>query len=768
MTPSIRQPLRLRRLPATVSPGGETDAMEYRELPQPQPIPSDGLAEAASPNRLLGYLLLHWPMVLILGSMLGAGMAYLAYTLIPAKYTTYAMIRVALVPPSVSGFQNEEAARNDFLTCLKTQTQLIKSHFVLNAAIRDPAIAELPMIRSQVDPVAFLQDEVRVEYTDNSEIIKIILSGDNASEITKIVNSIQDAYFREVVDEEGNRKKNRLVELENLKHQTQESLNKSYEAIRNDLTVQNQLPGGAKPTLSKVILDDPIAKAMAEAADVNRMNQLLMGQASGLRNAMLKQDAEISATKRRIERLKVALTQPAPIDPAAELKLRDQLDKEPVIITQQQKALSTKKRYDALKANALNPNAPELQNLAKAVEREEAELKRLVELATKEFNDLRSEAHHLQVRSELQAAEIQLAEFQEQRKDTESTLTTVESKVLPTPVLPTQSKEGMALSKLENKEVAILDFDKVAVAHQEEILHKIVDKVNLLKLEEKAPPRVRRLAAAPVPSKKEYKKQLVATAGGGFMGFVLVALGAILFELRLRRMLSLQDLQQIARGPVLGVIPQSEFDRATEMMPVHVLEAVDKCRTQIVQHTLALDHKSIMITSALADEGKANFTWQLTQSFVQSGYRTLLIDLDVRSPMMHEFYGVLNEGGVCEVLRGESELSNSIQTFADGLSFLPGGKWTDSIRQDLVTDKIGMLLAKVREYYDVILVHAHPLLEVADSYLIGRQVDSVILTVQKLVTRQPLLDRVQERANELGKEPFGLVFLDATPNESLC
>jgi len=197
-------------------------------------------------------------------------------------------------------------------------------------------------------------------------------------------------------------------------------------------------------------------------------------------------------------------------------------------------------------------------------------------------------------------------------------------------------------------------------------------------------------------------------------------------------------------------------------------EAIDKTRTLTMQHASQGGLKTVMITSALEDEAQAFLTWQLTMSFVKSGCRTLLIDFDLRNPSMHDYFGVPNEQGLSEVLRGEVELRVGIQTFGDGLCFLAAGKWSDQLRQDLVSDKVALLMTRVREHFDCIILHATPLLSVTDSYLVAQHTDMVIFTALKNVSRIPMLEAAQDKIAQSGTGLFGFVFLGASDEEALC
>src|SRR3954447_17619870 len=111
--------------------------------------------ESGAGMKPLEYLRYRWATVVFLGGLVASILAFTAYSLIPAKYTTYAIIRVAPQDPRI--YYNEDPhGRSDFASYLKTQAGFLHSHHVLVAALRDPEVAALPMLKEQVDPVRYL------------------------------------------------------------------------------------------------------------------------------------------------------------------------------------------------------------------------------------------------------------------------------------------------------------------------------------------------------------------------------------------------------------------------------------------------------------------------------------------------------------------------------------------------------------------------------------------------------------------------------------
>ena len=104
------------------------------------------------------------------------------------------------VPATVASGGNREQARTDFVTYLKTTSALIKSEFVLNAALRD--IKDLPTIKAQKDPIKFLDEELLVTWQDGSEVVRVTFKSHEPADAKRIVDAVQNAFMKEVVQKD--------------------------------------------------------------------------------------------------------------------------------------------------------------------------------------------------------------------------------------------------------------------------------------------------------------------------------------------------------------------------------------------------------------------------------------------------------------------------------------------------------------------------------------------------------------------------------------
>src|SRR5262249_5558416 len=106
-----------------------------------------------------------------------------AWFLVPAaKYKAQARLPVAAQPPKVLFQTGETEGSGDYQRYQNTQQTLVKSRLVVNAALRDGKLRDYHMVREQVDPIAWLQNELKVEFIGNSEVMEIALSGDHPGE----------------------------------------------------------------------------------------------------------------------------------------------------------------------------------------------------------------------------------------------------------------------------------------------------------------------------------------------------------------------------------------------------------------------------------------------------------------------------------------------------------------------------------------------------------------------------------------------------------
>jgi capsular exopolysaccharide synthesis family protein len=109
----------------------------------------------------------------------------------------------------------------------------------------------------------------------------------------------------------------------------------------------------------------------------------------------------------------------------------------------------------------------------------------------------------------------------------------------------------------------------------------------------------------------------------------------------------------------------------------------------------------------------------------------LLIDADMRRPVIAGLFGITDQPGLSDILIGDKNLvDSSHESVVPGLSIVPNGQATSVPAELLESQRFSLLLKEARRSYDLVLIDAPPLLAVADPAIIAPSVDSVVLTVR--------------------------------------
>src|SRR5262249_22607922 len=145
-------------------------------------------------------------------------------------------------------------------------------------------------------------------------------------------------------------------------------------------------------------------------------------------------------------------------------------------------------------------------------------------------------------------------------------------------------------------------------------------------------------------------------------------------------------------------------------------------------------------------------------SLARAGFRTLLVDGDMRRPTVHRILGAPLTPGLCELLRGETSPMDAIRASgAPALSFVPAGVWDLRVPPTLSTDRWQILKGQLEGGFDYVVIDSSPLLLVADPLLMARDTDGVVLSVLRNVSQIDNVVQARDRLKSLGIKVLGVV-----------
>lgn len=162
-------------------------------------------------------------------------------------------------------------------------------------------------------------------------------------------------------------------------------------------------------------------------------------------------------------------------------------------------------------------------------------------------------------------------------------------------------------------------------------------------------------------------------------------------------------------------------------------EAYRALRTNLnyVVESAKLGHV-IMVTSSVPAEAKSNVSANLCVSLAQEKKKVLLIDCDLRKGTMHRYLGVSRrQSGLVEFLSGEEKDWHKCIVHLDeyGFDFMPSGMIVDNPTELLADSATGRLFNELSAIYDMVICDTPPVNAVADTSVLSRYTDGVILVV---------------------------------------
>jgi capsular exopolysaccharide synthesis family protein len=143
-----------------------------------------------------------------------------------------------------------------------------------------------------------------------------------------------------------------------------------------------------------------------------------------------------------------------------------------------------------------------------------------------------------------------------------------------------------------------------------------------------------------------------------------------------------------------------------------------------------------------------------------------LIDGDMRCPSLHTTFKLPLGPGLSELLARQTDLRNTIrQTTIERLDFLPGGRFEGPVAGLFVGGNFRMLIERLRESYDFIVVDTPPILPVGDALMIGDGVDGVVFCALRDKSDAMSIAKARQRLASAGIKVLGAV-LNGSPNSS--
>jgi tyrosine-protein kinase Etk/Wzc len=189
-----------------------------------------------------------------------------------------------------------------------------------------------------------------------------------------------------------------------------------------------------------------------------------------------------------------------------------------------------------------------------------------------------------------------------------------------------------------------------------------------------------------------------------------------------------------------------------------VAESYRALRTSIQFAEFDKPIQTIAISSSAPQEGKSTTSSNLGIVMAQMGRRTVIVDTDLRRPVLHSVFAVQREPGLTNVLFERATIQEGIkETDIPNLFILPCGVIPPNPAELLGSQRMAHLLEELRTMFDVIILDTPPVVAVTDALILGRLADATLLVARADVTRTDALVRAVESVERSGSRFLGVI-----------
>jgi capsular exopolysaccharide synthesis family protein len=290
-----------------------------------------------------------------------------------------------------------------------------------------------------------------------------------------------------------------------------------------------------------------------------------------------------------------------------------------------------------------------------------------------------------------------------------------------------------------------------------------------------------------LPADRPARPIVLLNLGLGMMVGLMCGVGAALVAENVDDTITTaEDAEDVAMVPVLGVIPtwklpgtqrapNTSLHHGSRESGVSVFsyprsqpsEAFRAIRTSIIQSTRRDSSTVILVTSPSPGEGKSTVSLNLAVVFAQQAARVLLVEADMRRPVLNADLNLDRSRGLSSMLKGEPCADFPIVLPSHpNLSVIPAGPQTSYPAELLGSDRMKELIATWRAEYDYIVFDTPPALMVTDALVLASHCDAIILIARSKVTRRLALFRASALFSRIRFPVLGIIVNGFDPSSA--
>jgi len=352
-------------------------------------------------------------------------------------------------------------------------------------------------------------------------------------------------------------------------------------------------------------------------------------------------------------------------------------------------------------------------------------------------------------------------------------------------------EKGIELARLDREvQVAQEVYTLLNKKHQEAMIREAenIEEVKIVK------PALE--PSKPINPPKVKENFLLGLIIGLAMGVVF----AFLIETFDTSIGAIEEVEEFLRVPVLGLVPHvtpqeikaviqekygGDIDPETLQRDARLIshfapksnlaESYRTVRTNVNFASLEKGIQSIVLTSSSPQEGKTSTIVNLAITMAQSGRKVLLVEGDLRKPVIAKMFGLPSSEGLTDAIHADFEWKKCVRTIADmmagkmtvdeilktpgidNLNLLPAGTIPPNPAELISSQYVNDLISEAKKEYDYVFIDAPPLLSAADAAVLSSKADGVVMVYRVGKIPRGALKRAKSQLEHVKANVIGVV-----------
>ncbi|MDR1270217.1 MAG: AAA family ATPase [Planctomycetaceae bacterium] len=666
----------------------------------------------------------NWKWALPSGTVIALVAFAAIYVSFPVRYEATAYMQILSQKPY---FIFDEKLQQQYDAYVTTQFAIIRSPLILDKALENSDVANLPYVLKQKNKVEWLAKALKLRQTQNkSELVTIGIETEVAEDAEKIVNSVVTAFFDTFASQAQDWNHKLLTQL-NLE------LNRQKATAR---LLQDEI----RSNMEKAAKQGGVASKEGMSGGLNQGESIL-------RDLYL-QESKLESLRAEEKMLKESMTEGMNIPQSI---LAKAIENDPMLRMLQTRLVDLREQVASLKKTLVRDDDPKIigyQNQIKEIEKKIEE--EYSSAGSNKVKDLQSSF----------VANLEQAIWEQSRAIRAQEIL-VES---------LRKRYGEQVTNVGERTVQIVDvsFQQNQLERVNKILDQLETRVVSLETERFAPNQIELKKKATIPTKPNNAKQLLFASVGAlgcfcfplFLGIAIERLKPRLYHVsQIRRAIPQVILGEIMEPPVAWIHGATFRKRLARYR-----ESVHNWCTHLLLSDPFRNCRTLAVASVAGDDGKTFLAVQVAVAMAQmkSG-PVLLIDADMRVGRLHLLFGNEETGiGLADVLSfrngfGEAVVLNEREP---NLHLLSAGQLDVSPYELLGDGRFRELLDTLESHYSLILVVLPPVANAAESLIMASSTDSVLLCVRQGETILGAMEDVYRKLVSTGSFVDGIVVKD--------